>query len=73
MTEQAKQRPEFRNINVFQDLPTYRLPPAAKLSIMHRVSGMIMFFLLPFIVWMFDASVSSEVSYDGFTSAFTAA
>jgi succinate dehydrogenase / fumarate reductase cytochrome b subunit len=31
-----------------------------------------MFFLLPFIVWMFDASVSSEVSYDGFTSAFVA-
>ena len=31
-----------------------------------------MFFLLPFIVWMFDASVTSEVSYDGFTSAFVA-
>jgi succinate dehydrogenase / fumarate reductase cytochrome b subunit len=41
-------------------------------SILHRASGMLMFFLLPFIVWMFDASVSSEVSYDGFTSAFVA-
>ena len=70
MTEQAKQRPEFRNINVFQDLPTYRLPPAAKLSIMHRVSGMIMFFLLPFVMWMFDKSLSSEISFGDFTSVF---
>jgi len=50
----------------------YRLPLAALVSILHRASGMLMFFLLPFIVWMFDASVSSEVSYDSFTSAFVA-
>jgi len=50
----------------------YRLPLAALVSILHRVSGMMMFFLLPFIVWMFDASVTSEVSFDGFTSAFVA-
>ena len=50
----------------------YRLPLAALVSILHRASGMLMFFLLPFIVWMFDASVSSEVSYDGFTSVFVA-
>ncbi|MPM52025.1 Succinate dehydrogenase cytochrome b556 subunit [bioreactor metagenome] len=70
MTEQAKKRPEFRNINVFQDLPTYRLPAAGVLSILHRVSGMIMFFLLPFIIWMFDKSLSSEISYGDFTSVF---
>ena len=50
----------------------YRYPLAGMVSILHRVSGMLMFFLLPFIVWMFDASVTSEVSYDGFTSAFVA-
>jgi succinate dehydrogenase / fumarate reductase, cytochrome b subunit len=50
----------------------YRLPLAALVSILHRASGMLMFFLLPFIVWMFDASVSSESSYDGFTSVFVA-
>ena len=70
MTEQAKKRPEFRNINVFTDLPGYRLPPAGVLSILHRVSGMIMFFLLPFIIWMFDKSLSSEISYGDFTSVF---
>ena len=50
----------------------YRLPLAGVVSILHRASGMMMFFLLPFIVWMFDASVTSEISYDGFTSAFVA-
>jgi len=54
------------------DAMQYKLPLAGVVSILHRVSGMLMFFLLPFIVWMFDASVTSEVSYDGFTSAFVA-
>ena len=54
------------------DALQYRLPLAGVVSILHRVSGMLMFFLLPFIVWMFDASVTSEVSYDGFTSVFVA-
>ena len=54
------------------DALQYRLPVAGLVSILHRVSGMLMFFLLPFIVWMFDASVTSEISFDGFTSAFVA-
>ena len=54
------------------DALQYRLPLAGMVSILHRVSGMLMFFLLPFIVWMFDASLTSEISYDGFTSAFVA-
>jgi succinate dehydrogenase / fumarate reductase cytochrome b subunit len=54
------------------DALQYRLPVAGVVSILHRVSGILMFVLLPFIVWMFDTSVSSEVSYDGFTSAFVA-
>jgi succinate dehydrogenase / fumarate reductase cytochrome b subunit len=41
-------------------------------SILHRISGLVMFLLLPFIIWMFDASVSSEISFDKFTSAFSA-
>jgi succinate dehydrogenase / fumarate reductase cytochrome b subunit len=50
----------------------YRLPLAGIVSILHRASGVMMFVLLPFIIWMFDASTSSEVSFDGFTSAFVA-
>jgi succinate dehydrogenase / fumarate reductase cytochrome b subunit len=64
-------RPEFRNINAFSDLPNYRLPLAGLVSILHRISGALMFVLLPFIIWMFDVSVSSEISYARFTSAFS--
>jgi succinate dehydrogenase / fumarate reductase cytochrome b subunit len=70
MTELAKKRPEFRNINALVDLPTYRLPAAGFVSILHRISGLVMFLLLPFVVWMFDTSVSSEISFAKFKSAF---
>ena len=70
MTQLAKKRPEFRNINAFTDLPTYRLPAAGIVSILHRISGLLMFLLLPLIVWMFDTSVSSEISFAKFSAAF---
>src|SRR5207245_2876515 len=70
MTELAKQRPEFRNINAFRDLPTYRLPAAGWVSILHRISGVLMFVLLPFVIWLFDTSVSSEYSFAKFRNAF---
>ena len=74
MTELAtpprQPRREFRNINPLSDLTTYRLPPAGIVSILHRVSGVLMFLLLPFIIWMFDTSVSSEISFARFRSAF---
>lgn len=72
MTELAKKRPEFRNINAFKDLTTYRMTPAAWVSILHRASGAVMFLLLPFVLWMFDTSVSSEISFGTFKAAFNA-
>ena len=66
----AQKRPEFRNINAFRDLPTYRLPAAGMVSILHRISGVLMLVLLPLIIWMFDTSVSSEISFARFRSAF---
>ena len=54
------------------DALQYRLPVAGVVSILHRASGAILFVLLPFIVWMFDTSVTSEISYSRFTSAFVA-
>ena len=66
----AKKRPEFRNINAFTDLPAYRLPLAGIVSILHRVSGAIMFLLLPFTLWMFDTSLSSDISFAKFKGAF---
>ena len=70
MTELAKPRPQFRNINALTDLPSYRLPAAGWVSILHRVSGVVMFLLMPFIIWMFDTSVSSEISFARFKAAF---
>jgi succinate dehydrogenase / fumarate reductase cytochrome b subunit len=70
MPELAKKRPEFRNINAFRDLPTYRLPAPGWVSILHRISGVLMFVLLPLIIWLFDTSVSSEISFARFRNAF---
>ena len=69
-TPLAKKRPEFRNINAFTDLRTYRLPAAGIVSILHRVSGALMFLPMPFIIWMFDKSISSEISFSKFKAAF---
>lgn len=44
---------------------------AATVSILHRASGLFMFLLMPFIVWMFDTSLSSEISFARFTAAFS--
>jgi succinate dehydrogenase / fumarate reductase cytochrome b subunit len=71
MTDSAKRRPVYTNIHVTQIL-SYRLPPAGIVSILHRISGLVLFLLLPFVVWMLDASLSSEISYDGFTNVFVA-
>jgi succinate dehydrogenase / fumarate reductase cytochrome b subunit len=66
-----KVRPVYRNIHVTQ-LASYRLPPAGWVSILHRVSGALMFLLLPFVIWMFDTSLTSEVSFEQFRSLFAA-
>ena len=71
MADTIKHRPTYRNIHVTQILK-YRLPPAGIVSILHRVSGALMFLLLPFIVWLMDVSLTSEISYEQFTAAFTA-
>ena len=70
MTEAARKRPEFRNINALSDLPSYRLPAAGWVSILHRVSGALMFLFMPFIIWMFDSSITSEISFAKFAAAF---
>lgn len=69
-TSKPSQRPEFRNIGLADITVGYRLPLAGKMSILHRVSGALMFLLLPFVVWLFDNSISSQVSYEKFTALF---
>lgn len=63
MAEVIKQRrPEIRNIHITQIL-RYRLPIAGVMSILHRVSGAVMFLMLPLLIYIFDLSLTSELSY----------
>ena len=69
MSESSTPR-RFTNIHVLQII-RYRLPAAGVVSILHRISGAMMFLLLPFILYLFDLSITSEISFDylkGFTS-----
>ena len=58
----SKARPQIRNIHVTQILQ-YRLPPPGMVSILHRVSGAVLFLALPLILWLFDLSLMSELSF----------
>jgi succinate dehydrogenase cytochrome b subunit len=71
MADEQRPRPVFRNIHV-TDIVAYRLPPAGWVSILHRISGALLFVLLPFLVWLLDVSLTSEISYERFTNAFIA-
>jgi len=71
MADEHRQRPVYTNIHVSQ-IVAYRLPPAGLVSILHRVSGALMFVLLPLVVWLLDVSLASEVSYERFSNAFVA-
>jgi len=57
-----KAKPVYRNIGLAQ-LIKYRLPWAGKVSILHRISGAALFLLLPFILYLFDQSLASELSF----------
>lgn len=52
------------------DATQYKLPPAAWVSILHRVSGIIMCLLLPFVIWMLDTSLNSDLSYQYLADVF---
>lgn len=65
MAESAvKLRKSFRNIGVSQIL-TYRLPPAGQISILHRISGALLFLALPIIILpLFAMSFVSPAGYE---------
>lgn len=63
---QRRARPEFRNIHVTQ-IARYRLPLAGLVSILHRISGALMFLVgLPFVLYLFQQSLTSELSFDAY-------
>ncbi len=69
MAQTAKPRPG-ENMRLLDALG-YRLPLAGVVSILHRASGLVMFVLMPFIIWMFDTSLTSEITYSQFTAVFS--
>jgi len=60
-----KERREFRNIHV-TELSNYRLPLAGIVSILHRISGFLMFALLPVVLYLLQLSLLSEDTYAHF-------
>lgn len=67
MSESAtKPRRQFRNINILQ-LMKYRLPLAGRLSILHRVSGALLFLLLPLLILPLFAMSMSEAGFQAFS------
>ena len=50
------------------DLMTIRLPLPGILSILHRVSGAVLFLLLPILLWLFESSLTSPETFAVFKS-----
>ncbi|SAL86171.1 succinate dehydrogenase cytochrome b-556 subunit [Caballeronia terrestris] len=42
------------------------MPLAGKVSILHRISGLLLFISLPFLLYLLDQSLTSEISFDAF-------
>lgn len=71
MSEAVKKNRRQFGVMTFADTVHYRLPLAGIVSILHRISGILIFLLLPFILFLLDKSLTSEISFEyfkGFTS-----
>ncbi|HJV81533.1 succinate dehydrogenase, cytochrome b556 subunit [Noviherbaspirillum sp.] len=73
MSEAVKKDRRQFGVMTFAQTVHYRLPLAGIVSILHRISGLLMFVLLPFILYLLDKSLTSEISFEyfkGYTSHF---
>jgi succinate dehydrogenase / fumarate reductase, cytochrome b subunit len=60
----SKSRPKYL------DLFKIRLPVPGLVSILHRISGLALFLFLPFLLWLFQSSLTSPDSYVRYRGAF---
>ncbi len=58
----AKKTP-IRNRPKNLNLLTIRLPINAVVSILHRMSGMVLFLMIPLLIWCLQTSLSSEQAF----------
>lgn len=62
MSEVVKNKKRY-GVMRLTDALGYRLPLAGFVSILHRASGLLMFLLLPFVLYLLEQSLQSEVSF----------
>lgn len=60
MAKKTPIRNRPKNLNLF----TIRLPINAVVSILHRMSGMLLFLLIPALIWALQTSLSNESNFD---------
>lgn len=58
-----------RPINL--DLTTLKFPPMAIVSILHRLSGVILFLAIPLLLWLLQSSLSSAEQFQNITQFFS--
>ena len=69
---QKKPNREFRNLSLRNITVDYKLPLPGKVSILHRVSGAMLFLALPIVfVPLFAASVGSSGSFANLGAGFS--
>lgn len=56
----------------YLDLFSIRLPVPGLVSILHRISGLVLFLLLPFLLWLLDNSLHSRSSFARFQAVISA-
>ena len=66
ITKQQKRGQPIRNVNIADITMNYRQPPSAIVSILHRISGFGLFLMLPFLLYLLQESLRSEISFDHF-------
>lgn len=61
-------KPQYSNINLAQ-IAHYRMAVPAIVSILHRVSGALMFLVgIPLILYLLQQSITSEISFEHYRS-----
>lgn len=56
----AKSRP------VFLEIPNIRLPIPGIVSILHRISGVVLFITLPVLLWLLSGTLSNEADFESY-------
>ena len=65
MNIQNNKRP--KNLNLLK----IRMPVTAVVSILHRVSGIVLFLSIPYVVWLLSQSITSQAGFNYVLNVFS--